>query len=95
MTTKEKIKIGILAFLLIWIAIVISSGKAKAQSSVRNHAKLQKEMSYETWLKNEPKNRINQVKSAVNQSKDIQKKRNKTAKLVRREEALRAKIAKL
>ena len=95
MTIKEKIKIGILAFLMVWIVVVIVTGNAYSQSSsVRYHQKLQKERSFETWKRNQPKVRIDAVKQAKKQSKSVHGDNNQVTRLQRKENRLRQGIIK-
>lgn len=58
----------------------------------REHSKLQKELSFETWEKKQPKVRLNAVKDAVEQSKETSGKKNKTTKLKRKENRIRKRI---
>jgi uncharacterized protein YlxW (UPF0749 family) len=93
MTTKEKIKIGILAFLIVWIAIVITTGNAKGQSiQAKDHAKLQKELSFENYQRTYQKNRIKDLKESVRYSKESERAKKSQDRFRRREESLRAKI---
>lgn len=64
-----------------------------AQSSqARYHSKLQNERSYDTWEKNQPRVRIKAAKLAVEQSKDINNDRNKSARLRRKEDRITSRI---
>lgn len=54
--------------------------------------KEQYERSFEFWQKKQPKVRIEAVKAAVEQSKDVRGERNKKSKLVARENRIRERI---
>lgn len=95
MTTTEKIKIWLLALLMIAIVVVTVMQPSHAQTShLRYHKKLQNERSFETWKRNQPKVRINAVKEAKKQSKAMNGKNNQTARLIRKEERIRKGIVK-
>lgn len=95
MTTTEKIKIWILALLMIAIVVVTVMQPSNAQTAhLRYHKKLQNERSFETWKRNQPKVRINAVREAKKQSKAMNGKNNQTARLIRKEERIRKGIVK-
>lgn len=87
--------ITIIAIMIVCLLIIIFSPRAEAQNRYPKHVvKEQKEKSFETWEKNQPKIRINAVKSAVKQSKEIKGHRNMTARLQRKENRIRKQIKK-
>lgn len=76
------------------LIILLTTGTANAQSGLTYHKKLQKERSFETWEKNQPKVRLKAVKNAVEQSKEIKGSNNKLSKLKRKEARIRERIIK-
>lgn len=85
----------IIAIMIVCLLIIIFTPQAKAQNRYPKHVvKEQKEKSFETWEKNQPKVRINAVKSAVKQSKEINGHRTATARLQRKENRIRKQIKK-
>ena len=85
----------IIAIIIVCLLIVIFSPQANAQYRYPKHVvKEQKDKSFETWEKNQPKIRANAVKSAVKQSKEINGHRNSTARLQRKENRIRKQIIK-
>jgi hypothetical protein len=90
---KEKIKIWILALLMLAIVFVIVN-PVKAQSGLKYHQKLQKHYSFERWEKEQPKVRVKAVKSAVRQAKEVKGNNSQSARLVRKENRIRKQIIK-
>ena len=98
MTYKESEKsIKLFAAIVLGVSlliIILTTGTSNAQAGLTYHKKLQKERSFETWKKNQPKTRIRAVKSAVKQSKEVNGFRNQTARLVRKENRIRKGIVR-
>ena len=98
MTIKDQDRaIKLFAAIVVGTALLIvlfTTGTANAQAGITYHKKLQKERSFETWEKNQPKTRIKAVKLAVKQSKEVNGHRNQTARLVRKEDRIRQRIIK-
>jgi hypothetical protein len=90
---KEKIKIWLLALLMLAIVFVIVN-PVKAQSGLKYHQGLQKYHSFERWEKEQPKVRVKAVKSAVKQTKEVKGKNSQSARLVRKENRIRKQIIK-
>jgi hypothetical protein len=90
---KEKIKIWLLALLMLAIVFVIVN-PVKAQAGLKYHQGLQKYHSFERWEKEQPKVRIKAVKSAVQQTKEVKGKNSQSARLVRKENRIRKQIIK-
>jgi hypothetical protein len=90
----DRLKLWILALLMLAIVFIIVN-PVKAQSDqARYHQKLQKYHSFERWEKEQHKVRIKAVKSAVKQSKEAQSRANQYARLVRKENRIRKSIIK-
>jgi hypothetical protein len=90
---KEKIKIWLLALLMLAIVFVIVN-PVNAQAGLKYHQGLQKYYSFERWEKDQPKVRIKAVKSAVKQTKEVKGKNSQSARLVRKENRIRKQIIK-
>jgi hypothetical protein len=91
---KDRVKLWILALLMVAIVFVIVN-PVKAQSDqARYHQKLQKYHSFQRWEKEQPKVRIKAVKSAVKQYKQVKGLNNQSARLVRKENRIRKSIIK-
>jgi nicotinamide mononucleotide adenylyltransferase len=90
---KEKIKIWILALLMLAIVFVIVN-PVNAQAGLKYHQKLQKHYSFDRWEKEQPKVRVKAVKSAVKQTKEVKGKNSQSARLVRKENRIRKQIIK-
>jgi hypothetical protein len=90
---KEKIKIWLLALLMLAIVFVIVN-PVKAQGGLKYHQGLQKYHSFERWEKEQPKVRVKAVKSAVKQTKEVKGKNSQSARLVRKENRIRKSIIK-
>jgi hypothetical protein len=90
---KEKIKIWLLALLMLAIVFVIVN-PVKAQAGLKYHQGLQKYHSFERWEKEQPKVRVKAVKLAVKQTKEVKGKNSQSARLVRKENRIRKQIIK-
>jgi hypothetical protein len=85
----------VLVIIGILLLVILFGPDANAQTPhLRYHNKLQKERSFESWRKSQPKIRVNAVKSAVKQSKSIRGNNNQSARLVRKENRVRKSIIK-
>lgn len=91
----RQLAITVIAIMIVCLLMIIFTPQVKAQNRYpKNVVKEQKEKSFETWEKNQPKVRINAVKSAVKQSKEINGHRTATARLQRKENRIRKQIKK-
>lgn len=96
MTLKEQEKaIRLFALLIVavcMIIIMLMPTESNGQSMAREHAKLQKELSFETWHSKQAKTRIKAAKEAVRQAKDSNKSMRQADKINRKEDRILAKI---
>ena len=92
---EKKIKLTAAILIAICLMVILFQVPAKAQTKhIRYHNKLQKERSFDTWEKSQPKIRLKAVKLAVKQSKNTKGKNSQSARLVRKEERIRKQIIK-
>lgn len=96
MTLKEQEKaIKLFAALVVavcMIIIMLMPTKSNAQSMAREHAKLQKELSFQTWQSKQAKTRIRTAKESLRQAKDSNKSIRQADKINRKEDRILAKI---
>ena len=78
--------------ILLIFAFVLITGMANAQSDLKWYRDYQKSVEWDHWLKSQPKKRIEAVKYALKQSKDINSRNKKSANLKKKEDRIRKRI---
>jgi hypothetical protein len=75
------------------LLFVIISGIAKAQSDhLKWYKDYQASVEWNHWIESQPKKRIEVVKAAVKQSKDVRARNNQKARLNKKEDRIRQRI---
>jgi hypothetical protein len=73
-------------------AFILISGIANAQARLKWYRDYQASVEWNHWIDSQPKKRIEAVKAAVKQSKDIQSKNNQKSRLNKKEDRIRQRI---
>ena len=76
-------------FVLLFILI---SGIVNGQSRLKWYRDYQASVEWNNWIESHPKKRIEVVKAAVTQSRDISSKKKKSARLRKKEDRIRQRI---
>ena len=85
-------QLSLLAVMSILILIVLCTGNANAQSRLKWYRNYQSSVEYPQWKKNQPKFRVEQVKYAVQVSKENEKESESNQKFNRKIERIRQRI---
>jgi len=78
--------------LLLIFAFVLISGFASGQSRLKWYRNHQKSVEWNHWINSQPKKRLEAVKAAVKQSKDVYARNKYKARLNRKEDRIRQRI---
>ena len=78
--------------ILLIFAFVLVSGFASGQSRLKWYRNYQSSVEWNHWINSQPKKRLEAVKSAVKQSKDVRASNNQKARLNRKEDRIRQRI---
>jgi len=93
MKNDKNILLYVLAIIAVFILTIMITYDVNAQAGhlgwYRNH---QKSVEWNHWLNSQPKKRLEAVKAAVKQSKDVQSRNKYKARLNRKEDRIRQRI---
>lgn len=92
---QQENAIRLFALIAVGVALLIILFMPRdtyAQSMAKEHAKLQKELCFQTWQSKQGKTRIQAAKQAVKQSKEANKSAKQSDRINRKEDRILAKI---